>query len=176
MRNGSNIFDVIKRLPLLVAGHPTQRVTRVNTLEDTETSKIFDGELQHFDASRPTYEACFQTGMFFLLLLSHARQLALGTGRRTQGGLDGLLLRAALDAIPHDSMLFLLYITGWILFFPVAFVGAGSRFVVRQRILELDERHFPSGGKVKSTRGIENLNGPLNQVMTHWKVTNGFCQ
>jgi len=106
VRNGADIFNVIERLSLLFAGHPTQRLPRVDALEDTKATKILDGELQHFQASRTTNEACFQTRVLLFLFLAHARQLALGAGRRTQGGLDRRLLRAALDAISHLACIF----------------------------------------------------------------------
>jgi len=101
MRNRSNIFNVIKRLSLFLAWHSTQRFPGIDSFENTETTEIFDGDLQHFDASRASNETRFQTGVFPLLLLSHARQLALGSSGRTERRLDGRLLWTALDAVSH---------------------------------------------------------------------------
>ena len=46
--NGSNVLNVVEGLAFLVARSLPSRFSRVNTLQDTEATKVLDRNLQHF--------------------------------------------------------------------------------------------------------------------------------
>lgn len=101
MSNGTNILNVVKGLALLLARNSSPRIPWVDTLQDTETTKVLDGNLEHLDALGSPNEGRLQTGIFLLLLLSHARQFAFGAHFGMGSGLEGLLLRLSFDSITH---------------------------------------------------------------------------
>lgn len=108
--NGTNIFDVVVDLPLLVAGRSSAGLTRVDALEDAKTAKVLEADLQLPQTGRSADEGGIDSGMILLLLLAHPRQLPLRAHARVAGRLDGLLLGASLDSIAHGCVLLLFFI------------------------------------------------------------------
>lgn len=104
MRNRLDILDMIKRLTLFVLGHSSQWLTGINSLENAETTKILQRHLQALEASRSSNKGSVQAGMIPLLLLSHARQLALAAHARMGRRLDGLFLDTAFDSVSHGCL------------------------------------------------------------------------
>lgn len=45
VRDGTDIFDVVKRLALLVTWDAADRFTGINTLQNTESPEVFQGNL-----------------------------------------------------------------------------------------------------------------------------------
>lgn len=75
--DGLDILDVIKGLALLMPRKTTPRLPRIDSFQNTKTSEVLDGYLEHFQAFRSSNESSFQSRVVLLLLLSHARKLSL---------------------------------------------------------------------------------------------------
>ena len=103
MRNRPNVFDVVEGLTFLLSWDPTQRLARINTLENAETAKIFNGDLQHFQTFGSSDEGSFESSMLFLLFLSHAGELPLASCLGAERRLDRLLLGSSFDTVSHGS-------------------------------------------------------------------------
>ena len=101
MRNSTDIFDVVKGLSLLLAWNTAHRIARIDSLENTESTKVLERNLEHLETFGSSNEGSFQAGMVFLLLLAHTRKLALATSVRGEGRLDGLFLGLSFDTISH---------------------------------------------------------------------------
>ena len=106
MRNSPNILDMVKSLTFLLSRNTSSRFTRVDALQDTQSSKVLDCHLQHLETLGSSDETRLQTDIFFLLLFSHARKLALRSHLGMAGRLYGLLLGTSLHAISHGVVVY----------------------------------------------------------------------
>ena len=101
MSDGTNVLDVIECLALLVPREAALWVTRVDSFQNAQTSEVLDSDLQHFQALGTPNECRFQPSIILLLLLSHTRQLSLGSHLGMARRLDGRLLRTTFYTISH---------------------------------------------------------------------------
>ena len=106
MSNGTNILNVVIHLTLFVLWRAPSRFTRIDSLENTEATKVLEGNLKLLKTGGSTDEGSIDTTVVLLANLSKARQLALAAHARVSRGFDGLFLRASLYSIPHGYKLY----------------------------------------------------------------------
>ena len=101
MSNGLDILDVIKGLSFLVTRDAASGFTRINSLQDAETTEILDRDLKHLQASGTADKRRLQPSIVLFLSLAHPRQLSLGAHLGVARSLDGLLLFSSFHSISH---------------------------------------------------------------------------
>lgn len=97
----SDVLYVIEGLSFLLAWNPTERFSGIDALENAQAAKVFQRDLQKFEAFRSSDERGFESCMFLFLLLSHPRKFALAASTRAQGRLDRLFLWFSFHSVTH---------------------------------------------------------------------------
>lgn len=105
MSNSPNILDMVVHLSLFVLGRSSSRFTRVDSLENTKTTKVLERDLKSLETSGSTNKGGINTTVVLFANLSHARELALAAHARVCRRLVGLFLGTSLYSITHDDRL-----------------------------------------------------------------------
>lgn len=75
--NGAYILYVVEGLSFFLARHTPNGLPRINTFKNTESPKVFERNLEHFQTFGSSNKGRFETGVSLFLFLAHARKLAL---------------------------------------------------------------------------------------------------
>jgi len=100
MRQRLDILNMIKHLPLFVLGS-LLGLTGIHSLENAQAAKVTEGNLQFLEDLGTPDEGGVESGVVAFTDLSHAGEFLLLGAAGVDGGLDGLFLRAAFDAVTH---------------------------------------------------------------------------
>mmetsp|Transcript_29845 Transcript_29845/g.50916 ORF Transcript_29845/g.50916 Transcript_29845/m.50916 type:complete len:242 (-) Transcript_29845:106-831(-) len=95
-----DILNMIKHLPLFVLGS-LLGLTGIHSLENAQAAKVTEGNLQFLEDLGTSNKGGVESGVVAFTDLSHAGEFLLLGAAGVDGGLDGLFLRAAFDAVTH---------------------------------------------------------------------------
>jgi hypothetical protein len=94
-----DVLDVV--VDLVIPAQTLGRDSRIDALQDTQSSKIFESDLESSQCGGAGDELRVRPSLSRLHFLAHATESSLGAELGGNIGLDGLLLLSSLDSLPH---------------------------------------------------------------------------